>query len=130
LTLGLVLVVGLAADGRRAGPEAVARQYFADLEAQRLEDALAALSPAAVERWGDFVRLQQSNRYEVVSVAVRSPSLLESLTRGRAWQPNQLTLVVEVREPSDLRWRGSTLVPVARRPEGGWALERPPFAQD
>jgi hypothetical protein len=126
----LVLGIGLLADSRRGSPEPTVRRYLADLQAHRLEAALAALAPAAAERWRGFVEFQQFNRYQVVSIAVRSPSPLESIATGRAWQATRLTLVVDVEEPSGLRWRGSTLVPVARRPDQSWLLERPPFAED
>lgn len=123
----LALGAGLLADIQRGSPEGAIRQYLADLEGRRVEAALAALTPRAAARWRAFVEFQQQNHYEVVSVAVRSPSLLEALSNGRDWRPDQVTLVVEVREPSGLRWRGSTLVPVDFA-DGRWLLARPPFA--
>ena len=130
LALGwAVLVAGLAADLRRPSPEPTIRAYLADLEGHRLEEAAGALSPAARDRWGDFLEFQQFNRYEVVSLAVRSPSLLEVVLGQGPWRPDQATLVADVIEPSGVRWRGRTLVPLAY--EGGrWYLLRPPFAPD
>lgn len=123
----LVLLAGQLADARRGSPEPAVRAYLADLEGQRVEQALAALTPEAAGRWREFVQFQQYNRYQVVSVAVRSPSLLDSLLRGVPWRADQVTLVVDVVEPSGIRWRASTVVPV-RYEQGRWWLERPPLA--
>ena|SRR5438874_1864141 len=123
----LALAAGLVADARRGSPEATLRGYLADLEARRTEAALAALAPEAVARWRDFVEFQQFNRYRVVSVAVRSPSLLESLARRRAWRATEATLVADISEPSGIEWRGTTVVPVDLV-DGRWVLSKPPFA--
>ena len=123
----LVLAGGLVVDARRGSPEATLRGYLADLEARRTEAALAALAPDAAARWRDFVEFQQFNRYRVVSIAVRSPSLLESLTQRRAWRATEVTLVADISEPSGVEWRGSTVVPVDFV-DGRWMLLRPPFA--
>lgn len=125
----LVLAAGLALEARRSGPEAVLRTYLADLEAHRVEAALSALSPSADHRWRTFLDVQQFNRYQVVSLAVRSPSPLESLARGRPWRPAQATLVANILEPSGITWQGSTIVPVELI-DGRWVLARPPFAPD
>ena len=128
LTLGwLVLALGLLVDARRPSPEGALRAYLADLQSQRLDAALAALTPSAAARWRDFLEFQQFNHYEVVSVAIRSPSLLESLTAGLPWRPTEVTLVADILEPSGIRWRGSTVVPVDYV-AGRWLLARPPFA--
>jgi hypothetical protein len=130
LALGwAVLGVGLVADARRGAPEATIRDYLADLEAHRVDAALAALEPDSRNRWREFLEFQQFNRYSVVSIAVRSPSLVEVLTRGVAWRPTQVTLIADILEPSGIRWRGSTIVRV-RLGDGRWLLERPPFAPD
>ena len=121
------LGVGLVADARRGSPDATIREYLADLEGRRVEEALAALEPGVRDRWRDFLEFQQFNRYALVSIAVRSPSLLEVLTAGVAWQATQATVVADIVEPSGVRWRGSTVVPV-RYAEGRWYLARPPFA--
>jgi hypothetical protein len=123
----LALAIGLVIDARRGGPEATLRGYLADVEAHRVEEALAVLSPDG-GRWRDFVELQQFNRYEVVSIAVRSPSVIETLVLRRPWQATQATLVADVFEPSGIRWRGSTVVPVDQI-DGRWLLLRPPFAE-
>jgi hypothetical protein len=123
----LVLGLGLAAETLRPNPEPTIRAYLADLEARRVEQALAALTPEAATRWGEFVELQQFNRYRVVSVAVRSPSVLESLTRGQPWLATQATLIADVSEPSGITWRASTIVPLEYA-GGTWRLRAPPFA--
>jgi hypothetical protein len=123
----LVLGIGLVVDVSRGGPESTLRGYLADLEAQRTEAALAVMAPEAAARWRDFIEFQQYNRYEVVSIATRSPSLLESLAQGRPWRATQATLVADVLEPSGVRWRGSTIVPLDFV-DGRWMLLRPPFA--
>ena len=125
----LVLGLGLVIDAARGGPEAVLRGYLADLEGRRVEAALGALAPGAAERWRDFVEFQQFNRYRVVSIALRSPSLVESLTRGRPWRVTEATLVADIVEPSGVEWRGSTVVPVDFV-DGRWVLLRAPFAPD
>jgi hypothetical protein len=132
LAIWLLLVLALGADmvlEPSRAPEAAVRRYLAELEAGHVEAALSALTPDAVARWRDFVLFQRLNHYEVVSVAVRSTSLLDALTGQRPWQPDQATLVVDVTEPSGVQWRGSTLIPL-RRDEGRWRLARPPFAAD
>jgi hypothetical protein len=125
----LTLLVGLAFDARRDGPEDLLRTYLSDLGAQRSRDALEALTPAAAIRWGDFVDFQQHNRYQIVSIATRYPSLVEVALRQVPWRATQATLVVEVAEPSGTVWRGSTVVPVTWH-DGRWWIERPPFASD
>jgi hypothetical protein len=130
LLLGLgwiVLVAGLWADARRGSPEPAIRRYLADLEAHRVEAALAALQPEVRERSRDFLEFQQFNRYEVVSIAVRSPSLLAVATAGLPWRATQATLVADIVEPSGVRWRGSTLIDLSYA-EGRWYLAKPPFA--
>lgn len=111
------------------GPDASIRRYLAELEAGRVEAALAMLTPDAEARWRDFVVFQRANRYEVVGVAVATTSLLDALGGAGFWRPSQATLVVDVIEPSAVRWRGSTLVPL-RWEHGRWRLERPPFAPE
>jgi hypothetical protein len=125
----LVLVAGLVVDFRRDSPEATIRRYLADLGAERVELALAALTPAARARWHDFIDFQQHNRYNVVSIATRSASLLSSMVQGSPWRATQVTLIVDILEPSGQRWRGSTVVPVEWR-DGRWWIERPPFAPE
>jgi hypothetical protein len=125
----LALLAGLVAEARRGSPEAALRGYLADLEGRRTEAALAALSPETALRWRDFVEFQQFNRYQVVSIAVRWPSLLESLVVGRPWRATEATLVADIVEPSGTQWRGSTVVPVDLV-DGRWLLKRPPFATE
>jgi hypothetical protein len=125
----LVLVVGLAADVGRDSPEATLRGYLSDLEADRIDRALYALTPEATARWHDFVDFQQHNHYEVISIVTRSASLLSSVVKRSPWRATQATLIVDVTEPSGERWRGSTVVPVAWR-DGRWRIERPPFATE
>lgn len=130
LALGwLTLLVGQLADTLRGSPEPAVRRYLADLESHQIERALAALTPEAAARWRDFVEFQQYNRYQVIGVAVRSPSLLASFLQGVPWRADQVTLVVDVTEPSGIRWRASTIVPV-RYEQGRWLIERPPLASD
>ena len=128
LTLGwLVLVLGLVAETIRPNPDPTIRAYLADLEARRVDQALTALTPDAATRWREHVELQQFNEYRVVSIAARSPSIVESLTRGQPWLATQATLIVDVSEPSGLTWRGSTIVPLEYA-NGSWRLREPPFA--
>jgi hypothetical protein len=123
----LILGLGLVLDARRGSPEPTIRRYLTDLEAHRLEAASATLTPSAAERWRDFLEFQQFNHYGVVSVAVRSPSLIEAILTRTPWRATHATLVADVLEPSGIRWRGSTIVPLELR-DGVWLLERPPFA--
>jgi hypothetical protein len=123
----LLLAIGLVADAGRGSPEATVRRYLADLEARQVAAALGALEPAAGVRWRDFVEFQQFNRYRVISIAVRSPSILESASGGRPWRATELTLVADIVEPSGIQWRGSTVVPVAQI-DGRWVMRRAPFA--
>jgi hypothetical protein len=125
----LVLFVGLVVDTRRSGPEPMLRGYLSDLQDQRVDKALTALTPAAADQWHDFLEFQQFNRYQVVSIAVRSPSVLESLSQGAPWRPTQATMVADILEPSGVRWRGSTIVPLTYV-DGRWSMTRPPFAND
>ena len=122
-----VLLVGLWADARRGSPEPAIRQYLADLQNHRVEAALEALQPAVRERSREFIDFQQFNRYEIVSVAVRSPSLLAVAATGVPWRATQATLVADIIEPSGVRWRGSTLLDLTYA-EGRWYIDKPPFA--
>jgi hypothetical protein len=123
----LVLALGQVVDARRGGPEPMVRAYLTDLEAHDLASAQATLEPSVVERWRDFLGFQQFTRYHVLSVAVRSPSLLESFSSGRPWRANELTLVADIQEPDGRTWRGSTVVPL-EFVSGRWLMLRPPFA--
>jgi hypothetical protein len=123
----LALGLGLWADGRRGSPEPALRQYLEDLQNHRLAEASAAIEPGERQRWDDFLDFQQFNHYTVVSIAVRSPSLLDVATHGGGWRADEATLVADIVEPSGVRWRGSTVVGL-RYADGRWYLERPPFA--
>jgi hypothetical protein len=135
VALGLLIIgwcalaASLLVDARRDGPESLLRSYLANLGAQRADEAARALTPAALARWGDFVEFQQFNRYEVVSIATRSPSLAETALFGVPWRATQATVVLDVFEPSGTTWRASTVVPVVWQ-DGRWWIERPPLARD
>jgi len=123
----LALASGLGAEAARAGPERFIRGYLTALQGRQVESALAALTPETAERWRGFLEFQQFNRYSVLSIASRSPSLLESLSGGRPWRAVEATLVADITEPSGLVWRGSTVIPLEWR-DDHWAMARPPFA--
>jgi hypothetical protein len=134
LLLAIVLVVlgvGAVADvlSRSAGVEGTVRRYFSALEVGDVDGALSTLATPVRERDVAFVENGVGNRYRVVGVAVRQPSLLARFA-GLAPGPNQVTVFLDVtQQMDDARWQAGPTVGV-REQDGRWVLERPPLAPE
>ncbi len=112
---------------RPASVEGVVRRYFAALEAGDVDGALAELAPPITDLDVAFVENVVGNRYHVVGVAVREPSLLARLG-GAAPGPAEVTVFLDITQAADeTRWQAGPRVGV-REIDGRWFLARPPLA--
>jgi hypothetical protein len=93
--------------------EASVRRYAVALSSSDLDGAMAEIAPDQRADWADWVRGQLGNIYEVRGIAVRSPDLLERITRGEALEPLEVTVVLDVNRgyPAEF-YQPTTRVPV------------------
>jgi hypothetical protein len=111
-----------------AAVEASVRRYAAAISSSQLDAALAEIAPDQQDRWRDFVRSQLGNVYDVRGIAVRSPAVLEQLTRRRPGGAFEVTVVLDVnRDYPDEFYQPTPRVPVARL-DGKPDLARPLLA--
>jgi len=75
--------------------QSVAR-YAAALQAQDLQGTEQEIAPSRRAEWEPFIRTQLGNIYEIRGFALRTPSLLDRLTRGASSTPTEATVVMDV----------------------------------
>lgn len=125
--IGMAAVSDLA--GRDRAPEAVARRYFAALEAGDAEGALSELAPSGRASWRSFVENGLHNEYRIKGIAVRQPAPLARLW-GLPAAPHEATIFLEITlAAEDVRWEAGPRVPLVQE-AGRWYLTRPPLAPD
>ena len=125
----LLLLASAAVDlrERRSSPEAVARNYFAALEAGDAEAAMDAIAPEARVQWTEFVENGVGNTYRVRGVAVHEPSLLAQWS-GEPGLPTDITVFLDITEAVDgVEWQADPQVPLVHE-AGRWYLAKPPLA--
>ncbi len=112
---------------RPTSVESVVRSYFAAMEAGDVDRALAALAPPVADRDVAFVENGIGNRYRVMGIAVRQPSLVAQLG-GAPAGPTEVTVFLDITQAADeARWQAGPRVDV-REIGGRWYLARPPLA--
>lgn len=130
LLLATAAAVGVGQVGDRGTPgvEDTVARYAAAVRAQDLPAALAELAPASRERWREWLAGQLGNIYEVKGIGVRYPSALDVLSRGRAWLPREVTVVLDVnRGYPDLFYQPTARVGIVAE-DGRYYLEDPLLA--
>ncbi len=116
----------------RASPavEQAARQYAAAVNAQDLGAALDQVAPDERAAWQGWVAYQMGNRYDVRAVSVRSPSVLDRLSRHASGEPFEATIVLDVNRGVPGRfYQPTTRVPILQR-DGRWYLGLPLLAAE
>lgn len=127
----VVIAVSAVSDlaGRDRAPEAVARRYFAALEAGDPDGALSELAPSERAGWRSFVENGLHNQYRIKGIAVRQPAPLARLW-GSPAVPHEATTFLEITlAGEDVRWEAGPRVPLVQE-AGRWYLARPPLAED
>ena len=126
---GALIGMAAASDalGRDRAPEAVARRYFAALEAGDAEGALGEVAPSARGMWRPFIQNGLYNQYRIKGIAVRQPSPLDRLL-GSPAVSREATIFLEITlATEDVRWEAVPRVPLVEE-AGRWYLARPPLA--
>jgi hypothetical protein len=123
---GGIAVIGPPLEARGRAPEGVARAYLRAVEAGDIEAALATLDPAARASLRERVAWQVRNRYEIVTLVLGRPSVLERIS-GRTGEVAWVTVLADVTTVSGERWRSTSTAAFVER-DGAWFLARPLFA--
>jgi hypothetical protein len=132
LLVAIALVIGAAQLRDRSGAqiESAVDRYAAALAADNLDGCLAELAPADRAEWTDFVRSQLGNRYDVVGVSVRSPSVLDRLQSRVDASPSEATLALSInRDDPESFYQATSRIPVTQD-AGRWYLAAPPLAPE
>jgi hypothetical protein len=130
LFCALVAISGPLVETRQRAPEGTARAYLRAIEQGDLSAALAVFDPAAdpasLEALRDRVALQRENRYEIGTVVLGRPSLVDRLM-GRQLPEAWVTVTATVTTVSGERWQSSSTAALVER-DGAWFLVGPLFA--
>lgn len=115
----LVLAVGLAVltvqvSARDWGAvESSVRRYALAVSTHNAEAALTEIAPDQRARWNGFITEQLGDHYDVRSVAVRTPSLIQRITQRVAMRPIEVTTVMDVNKDAPAGYyQPTTRVPV------------------
>jgi len=119
-------VFGPLIETRQRAPEAIARAYLRAVEQGDIESALATLDPMERETQRQRVAWQIGNRYEIVTLVLGRPSLVDQVA-GRGSAPAWVTVLADVTTVTGERWRSTSTAPLVQR-DGAWYLTRPLFA--
>ena len=124
---GVIAVAGPLVETRQRAPEGIARAYLRAVEQGDIEAALATIEPSQRESQREMVENQVRNRYEIVTLVLGRPSLLDRLTarqKPSAW----VTVLADVTSAvGEERWRSTSTAPLVEL-DGIWYLTRPLFA--
>ena len=123
---GIIAVLGPVMETRQRAPEGIARAYLRAVEQGDIEAALATIEPSQRESQRERVELQVRNRYDVVTLVLGRPSLVDRLTgheTAEAW----VTVLADVTSVVGDRWRSTSTSPLVEH-DGVWYLTRPLFA--
>ena len=132
IALALLVVAATVAvaappfESRQRAPEGVARAYVQAVERGDLEAALATVDPVEREALRERVAWQLRNRYEIVTLVLGRPSVLDRV-RGRPRDAAWATVMADVTTVTGERWRSTSMAPFVLR-DGVWYLVRPLFA--
>jgi hypothetical protein len=123
---GVIAVAGPLVETRQRAPEGIARAYLRAVEQGDIEAALATIEPSQREAQRERVELQVRNRYEVVTLVLGRPSLVDRVT-GHEPREAWVTVLADVTSVVGQRWRSTSTAPLVER-DGVWYLSRPLFA--
>ena len=126
----VVAIAGPLVETRQRAPEGTAREYLRAIEQGTLDEALAVFDPAAdpvsLEALRKRVALQRENRYEIRTVVLGRPSLVDRVM-GRQLPAAWVTVTATVTTVSGERWQSSSTAALVER-DGVWFLLGPLFA--
>ena len=127
----VVAIAGPLVETRQRAPEGTAREYLRAIEQGNLDEALAVFDPAAdpvtLEAVRKRVALQRENRYEIRTVVLGRPSLVDRVM-GRQLPAAWVTVTATVTTVSaGERWQSSSTAALVER-DGVWFLVGPLFA--
>ena len=123
---GIITVLGPLVETRQRAPEGIARAYLRAVEQGDIEAALATIEPSQRESQRERVERQIQNRYDVLTLVLGRPSLLDRLT-GRETREAWVTVLADVTSVVGDHWRSTSTAPLVEH-EGVWYLTRPLFA--
>jgi hypothetical protein len=123
---GLVTVVGPVVETRQRAPEGIARAYLRAIEQGDLEAALATIEPTERDVYRERIALQIRNRYEIVTLVLGRPSVIDRLT-GRESRAAWVTVLADVTSVVGDHWRSTSTAALVEQ-DGVWYLTRPLFA--
>jgi hypothetical protein len=130
IIIGILTVVGPVLESRQRSPEAIARAYLRAVERGDVDEALETVDPAQRDALRERIALQAQNRYQIVSVVLGRPSVVDraaELLDGGRLPPAWVIVTAQVTAKSGERWRSSSTAALIER-EGRWYLAAPLFA--
>ena len=130
LLCAVLAIAGPLVETRQRAPEVTARAYLREIEQGNLEAALAVFDPTADQAnrgtLRDRVALQRENRYEIGTVVLGRPSVVDRLM-GRQLPDAWVTVTATVTTATGERWQSSSTAALVER-DGVWYLLGPLFA--
>jgi hypothetical protein len=126
LTAAMLAGLGPLVETRQRAPEGTARAYLYALEAGDVEAALATIEPSQRGALHERVAWQAGNRYEIVTLVLGRPALVDRVM-GRRADAAWVTVLADVTTVGGERWRSTSTAPLVER-DGVWYLTRPLFA--
>lgn len=123
---GVVALLGPLLETRQRAPEGTARAYLRAIEQGDVDAALAVMEPSGREAVRERVALQRQNRYEIGTVALGRPSLVDRAL-GRQLPAAWVTVTAEVTTLAGERWRSTSTASLVEL-DGVWYLVGPLFA--
>lgn len=126
LLAGAAVLLGQLADRAQRPIEGAIAAYFAAVTREDLAAALEHVVPERRAELAPAIANQLGNRYRVLGVAVRAPSLAHRLIAGAAGEPAAAVIQVDVTNPAGETWRASTVVRL-RHEAGRWLLRDVPL---
>ena len=123
---GAVAGIGPLVETRQRAPEGTARTYLHAVEHGNIDAALAMIEPSGREALRERVSLQQRNRYEIGTMVLGRPSLVDQLL-GRQVPVAWVTVTADVTTVTGERWLSTSTAALVER-DGVWYLIGPLFA--
>ena len=115
----VVAIAGPLVETRQRAPEGTAREYLRAIEQGNLDEALAVFDPAvdsvSLEALRKRVAHQRENRYEIRTVVLGRPSLVDRVM-GRQLPDAWVTVAAAVTTVSGERWQSSSTAALVERP--------------
>lgn len=122
----VVAMIGPLVETRQRTQEGTARAYLQAVELGDVDAALAALDVAGRDGQRERVALQARNRYEIGTVVLGRPSVMDRLL-GRQLPAAWVTVTASVTTITGERWQSTSTASLVER-DGVWFLVGPLFA--